>query len=99
MLIAGVMHVSLLFTHDGAGSAIGPAIFGLVYLGVGIDLFSRRRSGLWLGALVPVVGGVLGVLRSSAVWEDKFLMFHLAAYVVVVLICSFLLMRGRRTST
>lgn len=97
MLIASVMHLSRALAQGDSGFAIGTGIFGVIYFGIGIELFSKSRRGLWLGALVPLVGGILGIIKSSTILEDKFLMFHLAAYIVVVLICSILLIIDRKS--
>lgn len=98
MLISGITHVSQLFVYGTAGDVVGAAIFGFVYFALGLFLLTRSRLALWLAAVLPAIGGVLGILRFATVHANPFSVFHVAIDLVVVPVCVYLLWRmpGRR---
>ena len=64
LVISGVTHVAQIAFYAAENHTIGAAVGGVVYLLIGILLFSgSSRIALWLGALLPALGGVGGVYR------------------------------------
>jgi hypothetical protein len=99
MLISGVTHVTQLFVYGTSGHVIGATIFGLVYFAVGVALINESRLALWLGAILPTVGGVLGVIRFITLHANPFTVLHVGVDLVVVPICVYLLVRSRSSAS
>jgi hypothetical protein len=91
MLVSGVTHISQLFVYGTAGHVLGAAVFGVVYLALGLLLLGQSRVVLWLAVILPAIGGILGVLRFATVQANPFSVFHVAVDLVVVAICLYLL--------
>ncbi len=96
LLVSAVTHVLQLAVYGTAGHVIGAAAFGLIYLFIGVSLILDKKWALWLGATLPAIGGVLGILRFIFRQATPFIIFHLLVDLVVVPICIFLLVRYRR---
>jgi hypothetical protein len=93
MLVSGATHIAQLGVYGPSRPVLGAAFFGLLYLGVGLALLARGRLGLWLGAILPAIGGLLGVHRFLAIQRNPFSLFHVALDAVVVPICLLGLLR------
>lgn len=91
MLLSGITHVSQLFVYGTFDHVIGAAIFGLIYFVIGIALLGRSRKALWMGAILPTIGGILGLVRLMT-HPNPFSIFHIAIDLIVVPICIYLLM-------
>ena len=101
MLVSGVSHISQLFVYSTAGHVVGAALFGVVYLALGLLLLDQSRVALWLAVVLPAIGGTLGVLRFATVQANPFSVFHVGVDLVVVPICVYLLRHrsdGNKTS-
>jgi len=94
MLISGVTHVVQIPIYGAHGSVIGAAAFGVVYFIIGLFLFGRFRAALWAGAVLPAIGGVLGVYRFIFLHPNPFSVFHVLIDLVVVPCCIILLVCG-----
>ncbi|MCX7011052.1 MAG: hypothetical protein NTW86_00545 [Candidatus Sumerlaeota bacterium] len=92
MLLSGVTHVSQVFVYGYRNHVIGAAAFGVVYLVIGALLFRRMRLGAWLGATLPVIGGVLGAIRYATMQANPFSLFHIGIDIIVVPICIYIAM-------
>jgi hypothetical protein len=83
MLFTGVAHVLYVLVAGEAGGGAGSAIAGVIYLAIGLAL---RRPGawpLWLGAILPALGGLGGVQLLLARFDPVMLLFVLIDVVVV----------------
>lgn len=90
MLFTGVAHVVYVLVAGEAGGGAGAALAGVVYFGIGLAL---RRPGawpLWLGALLPALGGLGGTQLIRERFDPVLLLF-VAIDVVVVACCIRLL--------
>jgi uncharacterized membrane protein HdeD (DUF308 family) len=96
LLISAITHVLQLFVYGTAGHVIGAAAFGVLYLVVGIFLIAGRRWAPWLGATLPGVGGVLGILRFIFRQSTPFIIFHVLVDLVVVPLCIYILVQYRK---
>lgn len=92
LLLSGLTHIVQLAVYGTAGHVVGAAIFGGIYWVLGLFLLSRRRAALWLAAILPTIGGLLGILRFIA-HPNPFSVFHVGIDAVVVPICIGLLRR------
>ena len=93
MLLSGVTHVAQLAVYGAELSVVGASIFGGVYFLIGLLLLGRSRAALFLGAILPALGGMLGVYRFLYLHPNPFSIFHVAIDLVVVPVCAVLLAR------
>jgi len=93
MLLSGVTHVAQLFVYGAPGHVVGASLFGIAYFAIGVALKGQSRAALWLGAIVPAIGGTLGVIRFTTVHANPFSVFHVGIDLVVIPICVYLLLR------
>ncbi|NOY98691.1 MAG: hypothetical protein GXP40_05740 [Chloroflexi bacterium] len=93
MLISGVTHVSQLFVYGAEVSVVGASVFGLIYFVIGLFLLGKRRGALWAGAILPTIGGILGVYRFIFLHTNPFTVFHVLIDLVVIPICVYLLQK------
>ena len=94
MLFTGVAHLVHVFVAGEDAGGAGAAIAGVIYLGIGVAL---RRPGtwpLWLGALLPALGGLGGTQLLLAHFNAVTLLFVLIDVVVVA--CCVALLATRR---
>ncbi len=87
MLVSSVTHVVQLQVYPLSHHVIGAAAFGIIYFFIGLFLLRRNRLALWLGAILPSIGGVLGVYRFLFLHPNPFTIFHVLIDLVVVPIC------------
>jgi len=90
MLFTGVAHGVYVLVAGEAGGGAGAGLAGVIYFGIGLAL---RRPGawpLWLGALLPALGG-LGGAQLILQRFDPVLLLFVAIDVVVVGCCAYLL--------
>ncbi len=96
LVISAVTHVLQLFVYGAEGHVIGAAAFGILYLFIGLLIILDKRWALWLGATVPAIGGVLGILRFIFRQATPFIIFHVLIDLVVVPVCVRLLVKYRK---
>ena len=94
MLVSGVTHVAQLYVYPANHSAWGASVFGAIYFALGLYLqFSNGKAALWLTAILPSIGGALGVWRFLQLHRNPFSVFHVAVDLIVVPCCIYLLAR------
>lgn len=89
MIISSVTHVIQLQIYPLQHHVIGAAVFGVIYFFIGLSLLRHKRLALWLGAIIPTIGGVLGVYRFFFLHPNPFTVFHVAIDLIVVPICIY----------
>ena len=95
LLVSSVTHVVQLQVYPLEHHVIGAAVFGIIYFFIGLFLLRRNRLALWLGAIVPSIGGILGVYRFLFLHPNPFTIFHVLIDLVVVPICIYSLKQKR----
>ena len=95
LIISSVTHVVQLQVYPLQHPVIGAAAFGIIYFFIGWFLLRRHRLAFWMGAIMPSIGGVLGVYRFFFLHPNPFTVFHVAIDLVVVPICIYSL-QGKR---
>lgn len=98
MLVSGVTHVAQLAVYGSRFSVVGAAAFGAVYFLIGLALLGRGRAAPWFGAILPAIGGALGVYRFLHWHANPFSVFHVAVDLIVVPCCVYLLIKSRATN-
>lgn len=87
MMVSGVTHGIQLQVYGVSLSVIGACLFGVAYFIIGFRLLKPGRQILWWGAILPSIGGVLGIIRFVALHVNPFTIFHVLIDLVVVPIC------------
>ena len=87
LIISSVTHVLQLKVYPLEHHVIGAASFGIIYFFIGFFLLRRKYLAFWLGAIVPTIGGVLGIYRFLFLHPNPFTVFHVAIDLIVVPIC------------
>ena len=95
LIISSVTHVVQLQVYPLEHHVIGAAGFGIIYFFIGLFLLRRHRLAFWFGAILPSIGGVLGVYRFLFLHPNPFTVFHVAIDLVVVPICIYGIQRKR----
>ena len=95
MLVSGVTHVVQLQVYPLEHHVIGAAGFGIIYFLIGIFLLRRHRLSFWFGAILPTIGGILGVYRFVFLHANPFTVFHVIIDLIVVPICIYYLKQNR----
>lgn len=99
MLLSGVTHLVQLLVYPPTANVIGAALFGLLYLAIGLLLLPPGRLGLWLGAIFPAIGGALGIYRFFNLHVNPFTPFHVLIDILVIAICIYHLRQARTAGT
>lgn len=89
MIISSVTHVVQLQVYPLEHHVIGAAAFGIIYFFIGLFLLRRHPLAFWWGAILPSIGGVLGVYRFLFLHPNPFTIFHVLIDLVVVPICIY----------
>ena len=95
MIISSVTHVVQLQVYPLEHHVIGAALFGIIYFFIGFFLLRRNPLAFWMGAILPSIGGVLGLYRFFFLHPNPFTIFHVVIDVIVVPICIDRLKRQR----
>ena len=95
MIISSVTHVLQLGVYPLEHHVIGAAVFGIIYFFIGFFLLRSNYLSLWMGAILPSLGGVLGIYRFFWLHPNPFTIFHVAIDLIVVPICVYSLI-GKR---
>lgn len=98
MLISGLTHVVQLAVYKAQAHVVIAAVFGLLYFSIGLFLLTPRRAALWCSALLPLIGGTLGVLRFIK-HPNPFSVFHVVIDIVVIAISVRLLLQSPAPGT
>jgi hypothetical protein len=96
MLVSSVTHVVQLQVYPLEHHVIGAAGFGVLYFFIGFFLLRRRRLAIWFGAILPTIGGILGVYRFVFLHANPFTVFHVIIDLIVVPICIYYLKQSKK---
>ena len=91
MLISSITHVVQLQVYPLEHHVIGAAGFGVIYFFIGLFLLRRKRLAMCFGAILPSIGGILGIYRFIFLHPNPFTVFHVLIDLVVVPICIYYL--------
>ncbi len=94
LLFTGVAHVLYVLVAGEAGGGAGSAIAGGIYFAIGFALRTAARWPVWLGAILPALGGLGGVQVLLASFDPVMLLFVLIDVVVVACCVSLLVKRA-----
>ena len=89
MLVSSVTHVIQLQVYPLEHHVIGAAGFGVIYFFIGLFLLRKKRLALWFGAILPSIGGILGIYRFVFLHPNPFPVFHVLIDLIVVPVCIY----------
>ena len=89
LLISSATHVVQLQVYPLEHHVIGAAGFGIIYFFIGFFLLRRNSKAVWFGAMLPSIGGILGVYRFLFLHPNPFTVFHVIIDLIVVPICVY----------
>jgi signal transduction histidine kinase len=105
LIISSITHTLQLFVYGFSLHQIGAALYGALYLGLGIFLivFKENKIVLILCIVLPAIGGTLGVVRFIAMITEEnvvnyFIVFHVIVDIIVVPICIYLFLKLRENN-
>lgn len=96
MAISAATHVVQLVFFRVNLSVVVVALFGVAYLLISVGLFARARMAYWIGAVLPTIGGLLGIYRYLFIQPNAFSVINVLIDVVVVPSCVLLIKDGGR---
>ena len=92
LLFTGVAHLTIAVFGTGT-MAQGSALFGVLYLILGIGLFTGRRLFNYLGAIVTVLGLFVGIYAYIAISPAQVILPLAAVDAIIILCCLYLIFR------
>ncbi len=95
ILLSGLTHVGQLWFVELARAALLTAIFGMVYLLIGLGLSGRSRFTLWVAIVIPLAGATAGTTQWASYAPDPLQIWHLLADSIVPALCVYNLYRTR----
>ncbi|MFI1186556.1 hypothetical protein [Streptomyces californicus] len=95
LLLSGITHVAQLAVYRHEANVLGAAGFGAVYFMIGVAILRRWPAALPLAAVLPTVGGLLGVFRFFFLHTNPFSVWHVALDLVIVPLAVTLMARRR----
>ena len=95
MILSGLTHPSQLLVYGMGPDIRGPALFGVLYLFVGLGLLTRYRAALWVAVVLPLLGGLGSIYRLVALDPTAFTLFHTIIDFVVAALCIRVLLAAR----
>jgi hypothetical protein len=90
LIFTGIIHLAMAAIAADSPMAPGSALFGAIYLVLGIGLFMGRRIFYYLGAVVTVVGLMVGVYAYVAVSPEPVILPLAAVDIIIILCCLYL---------
>lgn len=95
MVLSGITHPSQLILYGTGPDILGPALFGAIFLPLGLWLLTGRRVALWVGAVLPLLAGIGSVYRILESTPSPLTHVHALLDFVVVGLCLAALIRTR----
>ena len=90
LIFTGIIHLTMAAIAWDSPMAPGSALFGALYLILGITLFTSRRVFYYLGVIVTVVGLMVGIYAYVAVSPEPVIPPLAALGVIIILCCLYL---------
>ena len=91
MLLTGVIHLALTAFTAGTEMAL-MALFGLLYIAIGIGLLVSKRVSYYLGAIIPSVGACLAAYSYVVMKPELVDLPLIAIDILVILNCCYLIL-------
>ena len=94
LIISAFTHTLQVFVYGGIWHNIGAALYGAMYLflGIGLIRFLDKRGLVLLSIILPFIGGIGGVIRFFYFTNatNLFIIVHVVIDIIVVPACVFI---------
>ena len=97
IVLNGVIHLALTAFSATIEEVAVMALFGLLYVVIGIGLFLGRRLFSYLGVVLPLIGVCIGTYTYLTTKPETITLLLIAVDITVILCCLYLIFR--RTSS
>jgi len=92
LVLTGIIHLALIVFSSGMEIAV-MAIFGLLYVIMGVGLFFRKRFFIYSGLVVPMLGALLGAYSYLVMKPENMTLILISIDIVVILCCCYLVFK------
>ena len=93
IVLNGFIHLALTAVAITIEEVAVMALFGLLYVVIGIGLFLGRRLFSYLGVILPFLGACIGTYTYLTVKTETILLLLIAVDLIVILCCLYLIFR------
>jgi hypothetical protein len=90
VLLGGIIHLAAVAVTTGMQMAI-MALFGVLYVAIGVGLFLGKHLFSYLGVVIPLVGTFIAGY-AYAVSPDMTILPLIALDIIVILCCTYLIL-------
>ena len=97
IVLNGAIHLALTAFSTTIEEVAVMALFGLLYVVIGIGLFLGRRLFSYLGVVLPFIGASIGAYTYLTMKPETITLLLIALDITVILCCFYLIFR-RTTS-
>lgn len=95
LTLSGISHIALLWFRDINGIALAGALFGALYLIIGIGLYGQSRFTLFVAIAIPGIGAWLALGNGHTTPIGTLGAVHLAISLVVICFSAVILIAVR----
>ena len=92
LVLTGIIHLALIVFSSGMEIAV-MAIFGLLYVIMGVGLFFRKRFFIYSGLVVPMLGALLGAYSYLVMKPENMTLILISIDIVVIFCCCYLVLK------
>jgi len=92
LVFTGVFHLALAAYAAQSVMAPGSALFGVLFVIVGIGLFLGRRLFIYLGMIIPIVGIIVGTYAYVAISPEPVIPVAAVIDIIIILCCCYLML-------
>lgn len=91
MILSGGTHISQIFLKVKRKTL--PVVAGFIYFMLGILLILNFSWAIFIGAILPFLGGIGGLYHYLKIEKVKLILFHLLIDVIVVIISMIIIIK------
>lgn len=92
LVLTGIIHLALIVFSTGMEIAI-MAIFGSLYVIIGVGLLLKKRFFIYSGLVIPMLGALLGAYSYLTMKPEIITLFLITIDIVIILCCFYLLFK------
>lgn len=95
LVITGVWHIALFFKASGDLDSLPLLIFGIIYVLIGIFLFTPKKLWVYLGLILPLIGMTMAIVKLGLKNFDLTMWVLILIDVAVIICCGYLILRRK----
>jgi uncharacterized membrane protein HdeD (DUF308 family) len=99
LVINGILHIFEYTNISENSGSIGVLIFGIIYIIIGVLLFSKNLYPVYLAIIIPIIGMTLSLIKFGA--PELLSLSALFKFIglIVVICCVFVLVNYKKLQT